>query len=255
MKLHWDQNETTLTLLSGNRVVWRLNFDPREGKPYFHPITAADGAGLTALRPADHPWHRGIWWSWKFINGLNYWEENKEGLSDGRTRLRETQITTRPDGSATIGHRLEYHPPEKPPVLTEHRQLVVSPGGQTIDWHSHFTVGVVPVRLDRTPVPGEPNGQSWGGYAGLSVRLAPTATGLRDSKGRSGAAMIHGQKARWVEYGGVRITDDPSNAKQSPHWYAWSEGMHYFSPALLFAGPLELPAGGELRVAYRIEIL
>ena len=25
------------------------------------------------LRPADHPWHRGIWWSWKFIDGGCGW--------------------------------------------------------------------------------------------------------------------------------------------------------------------------------------
>ncbi|MBA7592916.1 Vitamin B12 transporter BtuB [subsurface metagenome] len=53
--------------------IWKFNFDKTEGKPYFHPLALEDGTPLTWLRPEDHPWHRGFWFSWKYINGLNYW--------------------------------------------------------------------------------------------------------------------------------------------------------------------------------------
>ena len=29
---------------------------------------------MTADRPPDHIWHHGLWFSWKFINKVNYWE-------------------------------------------------------------------------------------------------------------------------------------------------------------------------------------
>ena len=37
------------------RVVWQLDYQKEEGKPYFHPITVAGSPSLTEFRPADHP--------------------------------------------------------------------------------------------------------------------------------------------------------------------------------------------------------
>ena len=62
-------------------------------------------------------------------------------------------------------------------MLTEKRTLDVSPpsadGGYFIDWLGVFTAGDADVVLDRTPILGQPNGVAYGGYAGLSLRLAP----------------------------------------------------------------------------------
>lgn len=74
----WRQTDSSLALLNHGRVVWQLNFNKKEGKPYFHPVGLIDGTVLTWLRPADHRWHRALWFSWKFIDGLNYWEESPE---------------------------------------------------------------------------------------------------------------------------------------------------------------------------------
>lgn len=235
----WKQTPTSLALLSGERIVWQLNFDPREGKPCFHPVTNPAGEVVTSLRPADHPWHRGIWWSWKFLNGVNYWEENKQGVSAGLTVLKETKVEARPDFSARIEQQIEYAP-----VLAEHRQLEIA--GNRIVWRSEFTA-LAPVKLDRTPIAGEPDGQTWGGYAGLSVRLAHGVTGLRDNEGRTEATAIHGQTAKWVEYAGVRVVPE-----QPCRWYVWSKGMCYFSPAILFDSPLELATGQKLQFNYEI---
>jgi hypothetical protein len=235
----WKQTATSLALLDGDRIAWQLHFDPREGKPYFHPITNPAGNVLTALRPKDHPWHRGLWWSWKFLNGVNYWEENKAGLSDGPTILKETKVAARPDFTARVEHWIEYAP-----VLKEYRRLDIV--GNRIAWHGEFTA-LAPVKLDRTPIAGEPNGQTWGGYAGLSVRLAADVTGLRDSEGRTAATAIHGQHAPWVEFAGIRVVPE-----QPTRWYAWSQGMNYFSPAILFGSPVELAAGQPWKLNYEI---
>lgn len=260
MSYRWRKTDTMLALHTERRIVWQLNFDPREGKPYFHPLTSRDGVELTELRPSDHPWHRGIWCSWKFINGLNYWEEDEQGVSEGRTSLLATSVEPRSDFSATIQHSLEYHPPGCPPLLTERRYLAVSaPDGTgrfTVDWHSEFTAGDTTVQLTRTPIPGEPHGMIWGGYAGLSLRLSPAAaqTAPHDSEGRQGAPAIHGHPACWVEYAGIRVEDDPGNMGYPAYWYAWSEGMHYFSPAVLFREPCTMPAGSQLRLKYRLTV-
>ena len=261
MSYSWNQSDVMLALLNGSSIVWQLNFDPREGKPYFHPITSSQGQELTALRPSDHPWHRGIWWSWKFINGLNYWEEDANGVSEGLTTLRATSVETRPDFSATIQHLLEYHPPDCPPSLTEKRRLAVSApdeaGGFTIDWQTEFTAGDTAVHLARTPIAGEPHGMSWGGYAGLSVRLSSAAErrdAPQDGEGRRGAPAIHGQCASWVEYAGIRVEDHPGNPGYPSYWYVWSDGMHYFGPAILFLESRTMPPGSRLEMNYRLVV-
>ena len=68
--------------------MWQLSFDPAKGKPFFHPVSVNGGTSLTNFRPEDHPWHYGLWFSWKLINGANYWEENREtGRAQGGDAL------------------------------------------------------------------------------------------------------------------------------------------------------------------------
>ena len=116
----WRQTDSSLALLNRGRIVWQFNFDRKQPKPYFHPVCLTDGTELTWHRPPDHPWHYGLWFSWKYINGLNYWEEDrKTGLSQGRTEINNIEVEPHDDYSAQIAMQLRYHPPGQPPVLTE----------------------------------------------------------------------------------------------------------------------------------------
>ncbi|MFH1715963.1 MAG: DUF6807 family protein, partial [Planctomycetota bacterium] len=167
----WRQTDGSLALLNHGRVVWQFNFDKKDSKPYFHPVCLTDGTELTWHRPPDHPWHYGLWFSWKYINGLNYWEEDpKTGLSQGRTEIEYVRVEPHDDYSANIVMRLGYHPPGAPTVVTEQCRLTISRpdenGSYRIDWNSEFSAVAGDVLFDRTPIPGEKDGKSWGGYAG-----------------------------------------------------------------------------------------
>lgn len=264
----WRQKDSSLALLNHGRVVWQLNFDKKEGKPYFHPVSLADGTELTWLRPADHRWHRALWFSWKFIDGINYWEEDpKTGLSPGRTEVMEIKVVPSDDWSAHIVINLRYHPAGKSTVLTEMRVITVSApevkGRYRIDSCSMFTAGDKDVVLDRTPIPGEKGGKGWGGYAGLSVRMAKTTRGFQfvDSEGRKDK-QIHGKEARWVDFSGqlpngkeagFTIFDHPDNLRHPSPWYV-EKGMPYFSPAVLFNKSYKIEAKKNLKLWYRILI-
>jgi hypothetical protein len=268
----WRQTESLLALLNRGCVVWQFNFDKKQGKPYFHPVCLTDGTELTWHRPPDHPWHYGLWFSWKYINGLNYWEEDpKTGLSQGLTEIKNVEVTAHDDYSALIAMQLSYHPPGQPAVLTESCQIHVSKpdedGQYRIDWISRFTAGASDVLLDRTPIMGEKDGQSWGGYAGLSVRVAKDVSGwyLTDSEGRKDLEA-HGKKARWMNFGGwaaenkdfsITIFDHPANLRHpSPGFVIMDPKVPfgYFSPALLFNKPYTLPAGESFSLKYRVLI-
>ncbi len=260
----WRRSDTTLALWRNGKLLWQYNHDKAEGKgkPYFHPLRAPDGTDLTALRPGDHPWHRAMWFSWKYINGVNYWEENrKTGRSAGETQITSWFVMPHPRKfSARIELSLSYHLPGEPAVLTEKRRIDVgapdASGRYTIDWRTTFTAGEAEVALTRTPIPGEKGGAGHGGYAGLSIRMAKGTRPWRalDSEGREGKA-IHGKSARWVTcYGpsaGVAVLDHPSNMRHPSPWY-YNAPMPYFSPAVLFNETLTLPAGKSFSLRYRV---
>ena len=264
----WRQTDSSVAVLNRGRVVWQVNFDKKEGKPYLHPVGLTDGTVLTCLRPADHRWHRALWFSWKYINGLNYWEEDpKTGLSQGRTEVVDVKVRPHRDRSGDFEMTLSYHPPGKPSVLTEKRLIAIGApdenGQYHIDWHSTFTAGEKDVVLDRTPIPGEKDSKGWGGYAGLSIRMAKATRSWQftDSEGRKDK-KAHGKKARWVDFSGetstgqsagITIFDHPENLRHPSPWYV-EKGMPYFSPAGLFNKPYTLGAGKSLTLRYRILI-
>jgi len=128
---------------------------------------------------------------------------------------------------------------------------------------STFTAGKKDVLLDRTPIPGEKDGKGFGGYAGLSVRMAKATRGWQfvDSEGRKDKEA-HGKKARWLDFSGeigggkaagIAIFDHPDNLRHSSPWYV-AKGMPYFSPAVLFNKSYTLAAGKSLELRYRLLI-
>ncbi len=265
--LRWAK-EHNPALLSDNLMVWKVHLSDPAEKGYIHPVALFDGRPLTWLSPPDHVWHRSLWFSWKFINGVNYWEEVPD---KGITELCSSRRNMSPeDFSATYALSLEYHPPGKDAVMREARRISISAPdertGYQITWHTTFTALESEVVLDRTPPADEPDGKGWGGYAGMSVRLAKETRDWRilDSEGREGLDC-HRQPARWIRAdfartdtgreAGIAILDHPKNRRHpTPSFIVLTPEIPfvYYSPAILFDGPLTLKAGESLSLAYRI---
>ena len=268
-KLTWKKADETLGLLNGDKVVWQFNYGGKGVKPCFHPVSLLDGTVLTWFRPPDHTWHRAVWFSWKYINHVNYWEEDrKTGLGKGLTEITDVKVTPADDHSAKIEMALSYHPPKKPAVLTEKRLITVSPpddrGNYRIDWLCSFTACDEDAVLDRTSPAGQKGGKSWGGYAGLSARLAENLTQFKVLNSESKQdANAHGQKARWTDFSaltpagspaGIAIFDHPTNLRYPTQWYISRKGpkKNNFSSAPLFDKPYTIPAGKTLTLKYRV---
>jgi hypothetical protein len=260
----WQRTEHTLALLRGTNVVWKAVADPAQGKPYFHPLATSGGTLLSDLRPQDHPWHLALWFSWKFINGLNYWDWEKDRATqryEGATELTGCTMHPHKDHSASLSFDLAYHPWNEPAVMTEKRTVDISApadGSYELLWTAQFTA-VTNVLLSRTPPPGEPDGKAWGGYAGLSLRCDPATRNwtFTSSEGTSGEKALHGKAAAWVKFSAgtngpaVVIFDDPHNPRYPTPWFI-VPSMPYFSPAILFKETIQLKARERLTVRYRI---
>jgi hypothetical protein len=274
--IQWEtQSEHRFSLKIDNKTVWRFNADPADaGKPYFDPLCVVGGPSLTLPKPADHPWHLAHWFSWKYINGVNYWETNDKGLAQGETFWETPERELHPDGSAQIIMHLGYRPCSETPstvLLSEHRTIrVTAPaadGSYMLDWTQQFTAQE-DLTLDRTPIPGEKNGVVWGGYAGLAVRLSnelkelktiaanPENTrkrtnGCMDIYGSAGVeqnGVIGGQ-----EYG-IAILTHPATPR-SGDWYVMeNKDFIYLNPAILLRGAIKLNKGETITLRYRLHI-
>jgi Family of unknown function (DUF6807) len=240
---------------------WSAEWDaPR---PYLHPVRTPAGAVLTTEAPADHPWHHALWFSIKFVNGENFWEEyDAFGLLHTREvvdleggAVQATIDWVRPDGETL--------------ALTETRTLTpvsIDERAYAIDWTEEL-IPVAATTFDRTPF------TTWGGYGGLTLRGAPdwhdTQLMLPDGSRHD---RLLGEQAEWCALQGVAplpdgsdgecgvvLVDHPDNPSFPTPWYAsnradtYGEGWaNFFNAAFLWDGPLDVAAGSPLRLRHLV---
>ena len=265
-KLGWEilPDDTGIALINkdASLPIWRAVCDPKEPKPYVYPLATVDGIELTANKPADHIWHHSLWFAWKYINKINYWEPDKKtGLAAGRTNIKSATLRRGDDFSARVELAIEYAPLGQPPVMRETRVMEFTApradGSYAIDWDARFSVGDSEITLDRTP----PKATS-GGYAGLSLRFPKGISGwsFLSSEDARSAAEGNGKTARWADFSGptktgsvagIAMFDHPSNSRYPSPWYL-NETLPYFSPAIIYHEPMTLEAGAKMRLRYRI---
>jgi hypothetical protein len=137
---------------------------------------------------------------------------------------------------------------------------------QQQDWTLAFTALDKDVVFDRTPLPNEPDGKPYGGYAGLSVRFVKELEQVQAVTTQEAVTFTGGRyrgKATGLDYSGkignaeagIAIIDHPKNLNAPTPWYVINDGpMRYYSPAVICYGPHTLKAGQEMTLRYRVLI-
>ncbi len=179
-------------------------------RPFVHPVTTPAGAVLSVEAPADHPWHHALWFTIKFVNEENFWEE----YGDFGT-LRTINVEEAAD---VVTATLDWIAPDGESIrLRETRTIRTAPidaDAYLIDWSESLSVPVA-TTLDRTPF------TTWGGYGGLTLRGAPTWTDtvLRLADGADRDRCL-GDPSPWLSIEGTptewhREADPHSNPSRS----------------------------------------
>jgi hypothetical protein len=231
-------------------------------RPFFHPVRSPDGAVLTVDAPDDHPWHHGLWFTIKFVNGENFWEEYDEF---GVLRHDGAPEISRSEDAIELRGALQWIRPDRRTVVIDEARTIThrepSDGSYAIDFDTVLTPRV-DVVLDRTPF------TTWGGYGGLTLRGAPawhdTRVLLSD---RSDHQQVHGVPARWCDLAGetdagragVAILDHHDNPRHPTPWYAstradtYGDGWaNFVNAAFLWDEPMAVSAGEPVPFRYRI---
>lgn len=236
-------------------------------RPFVHPLRTPAGHVLTRDAPPDHPWHHGLWFTIKFVNGENFWEEY-----DAYGVLRHVAAPkVEHDGArqSVVGTLDWIRPDRETVVIREDRRLTFVPVDDSAYALDLVTTLVpqVDVVLDRTPF------TTWGGYGGLAFR---GRADLHDTRILLADGQVHervlGERSPWLDLSGyvggldgdapagLAILDPVGNPRHPVPWYAstradtygddgWS---NFVNAAFLWEGSLALRRHQPLELAYRV---
>lgn len=253
----WDDRIAVTSPNDGGSLSYR--YASSLPKACVHPLVTPRGHCLSGFEMSDHVWHRGLWFTIKFVNGTNFWEEHEPfGVQVSRSQPLAELLAS---DWLRISHMIEWTSAATGAVLGETRVLDVrmsDDGVGTIDWSSrlHATQDLA---LDRTPY------TTWGGYGGLSFRAArelhEASFMLPNGETASG---LTGQPHDWVvlsakldgganERVSLGMIDHPSNPRSPSPWYCKSgNGFTFLNAAFLFHEPLTLQREQTLHFRYRV---
>jgi hypothetical protein len=261
---HYIGRSISLRPSPGAPVLWTYTYGGKP-KPFFHPVTTPKGHLVTINEPHDHIWHRGLWFTLKYVNGINFWEEPKqegEEANGVQTTLLPPTIQHGPAGEVFLESRLSWNAPDGSTPFLEDRLLAYRPldhDSYALDWDITLTPQFE-VTLDRTPYGAF---GPWGGYSGLTLRGNRNwqNTRLLFADGTTTDRPL-GHPANWADlsgifdggfqqHGGIALFDHPENRRHPSPWYGSTGAGHYFNAAIVFHEPLILQEGETLRLRYR----
>ncbi len=263
-----DQND--VNIYYDSRLLTTYHFDDENLKSFFHPVNTSQGHPLTLNAPYDHPWHHGLYFALKYINGVNFWEDHNAGPDEyGRTRTIGKVDVNIETGKCTIHQNLNWEVLSSGFVFMDEQRLVTikqpdETGAYRIDFDMTFHVKSEDLCLERT----SPKEFEWGGYAGLSFRPVRSFAGgkVMNAEHIKGVTAAHGTASKWCDYsgcldGGVGLTagaaifNHPGNERYPTPFYVFDSGnLQFLQSALLFHEPLTLGQGETLRLRYGVYI-
>ncbi len=236
----------------GDRVAFAIDGEPftayvfgdaTSARPYWYPLLAPGGVGLTRRfpmeagvegEPTDHPHHRSVWGSHGNVNGSDNW--NEPAGKHGYIRFRRLEDVAEPD-------RLVAHSDwtDKDDALLCHERLEVRvsalpSGARMLDWTLTLRAPEgAPVTLGDTKE---------GGL--VAVRLAAPLQGksggtIENAEGGRGEAECWGKPSRWCdchgavpdaggETFGVAILSHPQGFGFPAHWHVRAYGLFAANP-------------------------
>lgn len=245
----------TSTTVAG---LWTYEWGARK-RPFVHPLLTPNGICLTRNAPEDHPWHHGLWFTIKFVNEENFWEE----VPPYGVLRHTTEPETDADG-LSLGGTLHWIRPDRTTVVIVERRtfrhVAIDETAYAIDFSTEL-VPTADVTLDRTPF------TTWGGYGGLSFRGAgewsDTRLMLEDGESKE---RVLGDRSPWCDLSsaaaGIAFFDSPTNADHPVPWYASTRAATYgdegwsnfLNAAFLWEGQVQLSNGESFRLSYRVVV-
>lgn len=243
-------------------------------KPFLHPLRTRAGRLVSAYRPWDHVWHKGLAWSLPVVGDENFWggptyvagRSYVQLPNDGAQRHRGIRDLSVAGGVVSFAHELDWISEGGVRMFAEERALTA----RIVDartWALTFETAMTNV-ADEAVAIGSPTtrGRDNAGYGGLFWRGPRSFTGgtLITAVGTGSGSHVRGQRHEWMGFEGrhdeidatslIVMVDDAANAQHPPQWFARSEEFAALNPAPFFSDELEVAPGDTVRFRYAVGI-
>ncbi|MEZ0076147.1 PmoA family protein [Planotetraspora sp. GP83] len=229
-------------------------------KPYLHPMRTLAGDVVTAYRPHDHLWHKGLQMTVSNLSGQNFW--------GGGTYVREEETYVDLPNNGTMRHegfpepgveRLTWHTQAGEHWVDEVRTLAIR-DVEDDSWALDLTTAMTNRRGEEL-VFGSPttNGRPMAGYCGLFWR-GPRSFEHGEVIAETGEGQeMMGRQARWLAYAGRHDEVDRSStllfiSAQPAKWFVRTTPFAAVNPSIAFDEEVRLAPGDTLSLAYRVVV-
>jgi hypothetical protein len=203
-KFTFSENEEGVEILENGRPVFFYQRKPKISKGkyvcsnYLHPLYSLDGDTLTEEFPADHPYHRGVYWAWHqhYIGG--------ESIGDGwmmeKIRYDVKDLQTKTDGDVarldihTVWRSQEYE--DGKPYVDEHTTILVRPAKDTyriIDFKITLQALIPEVTIG-----GSDDEKGYGGFC-CHIRM-PDGLAFTSTTGRVTPEKLQIKAGPWMDF-------------------------------------------------------
>ncbi|MET2010778.1 PmoA family protein [Microbacterium chocolatum] len=277
-----DLTDAAASVTASGIEVARYVFDPAleaEGgeKPYLHPLRSLDGATVSAYRPWDHRWHKGLQVTWTHVSGENFWggPTYVDGLGyvpqDNVGTIHHDAFTATADAGdeVSLDETLTWITRAGDAWIAERRRhrfhgLDHARGLWALDLATSLrNISGRPLELGSPTTQGRPDA----GYTGVALRLARAWTGgrvLSSAEPEADAAdpaAVMGSTAEWIALSGEHDEVDgggtvlafagSSTGDPAMRWFVRSEPFPILAPSPAFSEPITLDPDAELALTHR----
>jgi hypothetical protein len=243
-------------------------------KPYLHPLRTLSGAVVSAYRPWDHPWHKGLQMTASVLSGQNFWgggtyTDGEYVVQDNIGRIRHDSFTALRvrDDEATVRETLSWITARGERWLEEERTLRFwgadpAEGVWVLDFETRLrNVRGSSLRLGSPTTLGRPDA----GYGGFFWRGPRSWTGAEIvAPGGEGGEAMRGRSADWLAIAGrhdgidggatVLMFAGTSSGMEPLSWFVRSTPFAALNPSPSFHREVAIVPGEALELRHRLVI-
>ena len=145
-ELQVRSDDTTVSILDGDKPVLRYRFAEVVSKPYADQLFSPAGVQVLRDTPKDHAWHHGLMLA-VIVDKVNFWEENTPECGKQRPKgLPVTEAASQDGVARTLISELVHwtHVDSDEPLMIERRTITVLKAAgldaTLINWRSRLEV-------------------------------------------------------------------------------------------------------------------
>jgi hypothetical protein len=212
-------------------------------RPFIAPVRAASGTMVTRQFPmveglgetTDHRHHRGLWFGYIDVNGVNFWENELSYKNPKAGKIVSKSIDEVKGGkTGALRATSEWIDPSGKTLLVENQTMLFR-GDNTL---REIDVDITLTAKEKAVFGDDKDGAFGIRLADPLIEKKPGTGTMISSAGTKTMKEVWGKQADWIDYSGeikgekvgVAIFDHPASFRHPTRWHARDYGLFAVNP-------------------------